>query len=67
MLQALQVIDMNMPPARFERAASGLGILRSIHLSYGGAGNSDIYNSIFFLPSQTGLFGLLVVANLIDY
>ena len=26
-----------MPPARFERTASGLGILRSIHLSYGGA------------------------------
>ena len=26
-----------MPPARFELTASGLGILRSIHLSYGGA------------------------------
>lgn len=25
-----------MPPARFELTASGLGILRSIHLSYGG-------------------------------
>ena len=26
-----------MPPARFELTASGLGILRSIRLSYGGA------------------------------
>ena len=25
-----------MPPARFERTAPGLGILCSIHLSYGG-------------------------------
>ena len=25
-----------VPPARFERAAPGLGILRSIQLSYGG-------------------------------
>ena len=26
-----------LPPARFERAAPGLGILCSIHLSYGGS------------------------------
>ena len=33
-LHVLKVV----PPARFERAAPGLGILRSIQLSYGGNG-----------------------------
>lgn len=31
-----------MPPARFERTTPGLGILCSIHLSYGGAGVSPV-------------------------
>jgi hypothetical protein len=30
---------LKMPPARFERTAPGLGILCSIHLSYGGTSN----------------------------
>ena len=31
------MLEKNMPPARFELTAPGLGILCSIHLSYGGA------------------------------
>ena len=35
-----------VPPARFERAASGLGIRRSVQLSYGGKGADAIYARI---------------------
>ena len=34
-----------VPPARFERTAPGLGILCSIHLSYGGAVCSRLLSS----------------------
>jgi hypothetical protein len=35
---------LEMPPARFERTAPGLGILCSIHLSYGGTSRKSITN-----------------------
>ena len=41
-----------MPPARFELTASGLGILRSIHLSYGGARNISWLQLYFFPPES---------------
>jgi hypothetical protein len=41
---------LDLPPARFERTASGLGILRSIHLSYGGLRNIS-YLQLYFSPS----------------
>ena len=38
-----------MPPAGFEPTASGLGILRSIHLSYGGTRNIS-YLQLYVSP-----------------
>jgi hypothetical protein len=42
-----------MPPARFERTAPGLGILCSIHLSYGGTVFFQVV-SMSPLPYQSG-------------
>jgi hypothetical protein len=39
-----------MPPARFERTTPGLGILCSIHLSYGGAWNISSLQNYFSSP-----------------
>ena len=39
-----------MPPARFERTTPGLGILCSIHLSYGG-----VFVVVFSVPLQLRL------------
>jgi hypothetical protein len=38
-----------VPPARFERAAPGLGILRSIQLSYGGDGEGTSFTIAGFI------------------
>ena len=48
-----------VPPARFERAAPGLGILRSIQLSYGGkvedtSGTSAGFIAEFSLNNKIG-------------
>jgi hypothetical protein len=44
-----------VPPARFERAAPGLGILRSIQLSYGGdeVSRRTFYTNSYFLASTS--------------
>ena len=53
-----------MPPTRFERVASGLGILRSIHLSYGGAKNSQsISDSYIFFPASQSFRLCLLTAT----
>ena len=36
------MLEKKVPPARFELTAPGLGILCSIHLSYGGASKLEI-------------------------
>jgi hypothetical protein len=52
-----------MPPARFERTAPGLGILCSIHLSYGGAFKYQLVTKTFFLLRVK--LCLLVIGNLL--
>ena len=37
--------EKSVPPARFERTAPGLGILCSIHLSYGGSKRFQLLSS----------------------
>ena len=47
--------EKKVPPARFELTAPGLGILCSIHLSYGGLTESEIV----FVVSQLICYHLL--------